>query len=230
MSMKRKMLAVAAVLTLAGGLSTVGTVAASAATPQCGMACLEVYSMKYATPPVNPTNLGFVETVFQGIAAVGVPTGVTAASGSNPAQDLMVPLAGKVSDFYNMGMVSAAVNEHYGPEMAILLEYAPSGQKSGLCVGVATTAYQDEGLSLQLCSTPVTTVWILDRNDSPATARPYFPIINGSETDFTRPFVMTITGNPANQAFTPIILRHLSGGANNVPAKQLWNAHFGPVS
>ena len=35
MSVKSKMLAAAAVVTLAGGLSTAGTVAASAATPQC---------------------------------------------------------------------------------------------------------------------------------------------------------------------------------------------------
>jgi hypothetical protein len=40
----------AAVLTLAGGLSALGTVAASAATLQCGNASVEVYSMKYATP------------------------------------------------------------------------------------------------------------------------------------------------------------------------------------
>ena len=35
MSIKTKMLAAAAILTLAGGLSAAGTVAASAATPQC---------------------------------------------------------------------------------------------------------------------------------------------------------------------------------------------------
>ena len=73
-------------------------------------------------------------------------------------------------------------------------------------------------------------MWIVDTNDSPPTALPYFPIVNGSETDFTRPFVMTITGNPAHQAFMPIIMRHLEGGANNVPANQLWNAAHGPVS
>jgi hypothetical protein len=35
---------------LAGGLSALGTVAASAATLQCGNAFVEVYSMKYAAP------------------------------------------------------------------------------------------------------------------------------------------------------------------------------------
>jgi len=62
MSIKRKVLAAAGVLTLASGLCTVGAVAASAATRQCGGGCIEVYSMKYATP----ASLGFVETVFLG--------------------------------------------------------------------------------------------------------------------------------------------------------------------
>jgi hypothetical protein len=108
MSIKSKVLAPAAVLTLAGGLCTMGTVAASAATPQCGPNCVEVYSAKYATP----ASLGFVETVFLGIPLRGIPTEVRPASSSNPAEDLIVPLGApeKVSDFYAQGMVSAAVN------------------------------------------------------------------------------------------------------------------------
>jgi hypothetical protein len=147
MSIKRKVLAAAAVLTLASGLSTMGTLAASTATPQCGNACVEVYSAKFATP----TSLGFVETVFLGIPVRGVPTEVRPASSSNAAEDLIVPLGGPVhvSQFYADGMVSAAVNEHYGSELAVQIEYAPYGKPTGLCTAVATTAFQDEPLSLQ---------------------------------------------------------------------------------
>jgi hypothetical protein len=227
MSIKTKVLAAAAVLTLAGGLSTAGTVAASAATPQCGNACVEVYSAKFATP----TSLGFVETVFLGIPLRGVPTIVRPASSSNPAEDLIIPLGGPVhvSQFYADGMVSAAVNENYGGEPAVQLEYAPYGKPTGLCTAVATTAYQDEGLSLQPCSTPGTTVWILDIADSAATYPPYFPIVNGSDTDFVHPFAMTILGNPADQLFTPIIMQHLTGNPGSVPANQLWGAAHGTV-
>jgi hypothetical protein len=228
MSIKSKVLAAAAVLTLAGGLSAAGPLSASAATPQCGNSCAEVYSMKFATP----TSLGFVETVFLGIPLPGVPTEVRPASGSNPAEDLIVPPPGRVpvSQFYTDGMVSAAVNQHYGSEPAVQIEYAPYGHATGLCTAVATTAYQDEGLSLQPCSTPGTTVWILDLADSPATAPTYFPIVNGSDTDFVHPFAMSILGNPAHQLFTPIIMQHLTGNPGSVPANQLWGAHFGPVS
>src|SRR5260370_10688730 len=226
MSIKSKVLAAAATLTIVGGLSTAGTLSASAATLQCSAVnktCLEVYSLKYATP----TSLGFVETVFLGIPAVGVPTIVHQANSSDPAEDLIIPLAGTVSQLYALGMVSAAVNEHYGSERAAQIEYAPYGVPTGLCTAVATTAYQDEGLSLQPCSTPGTTVWILDFADSPATAPTYFPIVNGSDTDFVHPFAMPILGNPAHPPSTPIIMRHLIGNPGSVPANQLWGAHFG---
>jgi hypothetical protein len=51
MSITSKVLAAAAVLTLAGGLSTAGTVAANAATPQCGGPCVEVYSAEPCRTP-----------------------------------------------------------------------------------------------------------------------------------------------------------------------------------
>jgi hypothetical protein len=124
-------------------------------------------------------------------------------------------------------MVSAAVNEHYGSELAVQIEYAPYGKPTGLCTAVATTAYQDEGLTLQPCSAPGTTVWILDFADSPATAPIYFPIVNGSDNDFVHPFAMSILGNPAHQLFTPIIMQHLTGNTGSVPANQLWGAHQG---
>ena len=224
MLIKSKVVAAAAVLSLAGGLGTLAAVPASAATPQCGASCIEVYSAKYATP----TSLGFVETVLLGIPLRGVPTEVRPASSSNPAEDLIVPLKGTVSQLYAQGMVSAAVNAHFTNETAVQIEYAPYGHATGLCTAVAVTAYQDEGLSLQPCSTPGTTVWIIDTVD--ASSASAFPIINGSDTDFVHPFAMTILGNPAHQPFTPIIMQHLTGNPSSVPANQLWGDHFGPVS
>ena len=231
MAIKSKVLAAMAVLTLVGGLSAMGTVAARAATPQCGGGCVEVYSAKYATA----TSLGWVETVLLGIPLREVPTEVRPASGSNPAEDLIIPSGRpvRVSTFYAEGMVSAAVNAHYMNEPAVQIEYAPYGKPTGLCTAVAVTAYQNEALSLQPCSAPGTTVWIIDGNDSPATASQmpsHFPIVNGSDTDFVHPFAMTILGNPAHQLYTPIIMRHLMGNPTSVPANQLWGSAFGPVS
>ena len=218
MSIKTKVLAAAATLTVAGGLSTVGTLPATAATPQCGPRCIQVFSAKFITNG-SPD---FVETVFQGVGAVGQPTIVAPPSSTDPAGDLIVPRAGTVSDFFAAGLVSAAVNQHYGSETAVQIEFAPFGQPTGLCSALAATAYQNEGLTLQPCSTPGTTVWIVDRNDSPATGS--FPIVNGSTTDFTHPFAMIIHGNPAHKRFPQIKVQRLRGNPDHVRISQLWGA------
>jgi hypothetical protein len=223
MSIKRKVLATAAALTVAGGLSTAATLPASASTTQCGSACVQIFSKLYGP--------GFVESAFQGIAAAGQPTIVHRASSSDPTGDFINPIGHPVpvSQFYAQGMVSAAVNAHYGSEFAVQVEYAPYGQGTGLCAAVATAAYQNEGLSLQPCSTPGTTVFIIDSADAPA-AKPYFPIVNASTTDFTRPFTMTINGDPALKPFPQITLQHLHGGPAHVPDNQLWQAPPGPAN
>ena len=218
MSIKTKVLAAAATLTVAGGLSTVGTLPATAATPQCGPHCIQVFTAKFGP--------NFVETVFQGVGVVGQPTVVAPASSSDPAGDLIVPRAGTVSDFFAAGLVSAAVNQHYGSEMAVQIEYAPLGKPTGLCSALATAAYQNEGLTLQPCSTPGTTVWIVDRNDSLNTTT--FPIVNGSTTDFTHPFAMIIHGNPAHKPFPQIKVQRLRGNPDHVRISQLWGAIVSP--
>jgi hypothetical protein len=225
MSITSKVLAAAATLAVAGGLSTVGTLPAGAATPQCGPHCIQIFSAKFGTN-ANP---GFVETVFQGVAAAGQPTIVARPSSSDPAGDLIAThpaSGGLVSDFFAAGLVSAAVNQHYGSETAVQIEYAPFGEPTGLCSALATTAYQDEGLTLQPCSTPGTTVWIVDTADSPATAPARFPIVNGSTTDFTRPFAMIIHGNPAHKRFPQIKVQRLRGNPAHVRVSQLWGANI----
>ena len=223
MSIKSKVPAAAAGLILACGLSTGATLPATASTTQCGSACVQIFSKMYGP--------GFVESVFQGIAAAGQPTIVHRASDSDPTGDFINPLGhpAHVSDFYAKGMVSAAVNAHYGNRPAVQVEYAPYGQATGLCAAVATTAYQNEGLSLQPCSTPGTTVFIIDFTDAPA-AKPYFPIVNASTTDFTHPFTMTIHGNPASKPFPQITLQHMHDNPTDVPDNQLWGSESVPAN
>jgi len=225
MSIKTKVLVTAAALTVAGGLSTAAALPAGASTTQCGTACLQISSKMWGP--------GFVESVFQGTPAAGQPTIVHPASSSDPTGDFINPLGHPVpvAAFYAQGMVSAAVNAHFGlPDVAVQVEYAPFGQPTGLCSAVATTAYQNEGLSLQPCSTPGTTVFIIDVADSPSTGFRYFPIVNASTTDFTHPFTMTINGNPAHKPFPQITLQHMHDNPTDVPDNQLWQAPPGPAN
>ena len=183
MLIKSKVVAAAAVLSLAGGLGTLAAVAASAATPQCGASCIEVYSAKYATP----TSLGCVETVLLGDPAARRANEVRPASSSNPAEDLIVPPgAGKVPAVRPGHGVGRGRQRTTANEYAVQIEYAPYGKATGLCTAVAVTAYQDEALSLQPCSTPGTTVWIIDINDSSATAAPSRSSTGRTPTSSTR--------------------------------------------
>jgi hypothetical protein len=232
MSIKGKLLASAVTLTVAGIVSTVGTLSAGAATPACGPRCVSIFSKELG----NYNAPGVVETVLDGKANVGQPSTLMQASSSTPSEDFMprAPGAGLVSDFYAAGMVSAEANSHYGGERATQIEYAPFGIGTGLCVGLATVAYQNEGLTLQPCNVPALTVWILDFADSPATAPAYFPIVNASTTDFSRPFAMDLPQDEvaSDHQILQIHVRHLQflTDAKTLPDRQLWGAHFGPYT
>ena len=221
MSIKRTARAVLAAL-IVGGVSAAGPLSASAATPACGPNCLSVFSPElgtYAQP-------NFVEHVFGGIASVGQPTGLNQASGLDSSEDFINPDPGDVSDYYAMGMVSAEVNSHYGSLTASQLEYAPSGVPSGLCVAAAADPFQREPLSLQPCTVPGRTVWIIGTTLSPATAAAHlFPIVSGATSDFSRPFAMSYPRHVnTDKTLPPIRLRHLQflGRERALPANQLW--------
>ncbi|MFH9969320.1 hypothetical protein ACH4PR_50155 [Streptomyces mirabilis] len=220
MFIKIKPLAAAALLTMAaGGVGTAGAFSASAATPTPPK--FAIFSAKFGTA-ASPN---FIETVSHGVAKASQPTVLNSVSGSNPGQDIIGHRGGPVSDFFKAGLVSAEVNKHYGNLNAAQLEYAPNGVPSRLCVGLEAAAYQNERLSLQTCDTPGATVWIIDTADSPKTAaKGYFPIVNGSTTDYAHPFAMTYYGDPCHKRATdkPIRVAHLLNNPTHVHDNQLW--------
>lgn len=203
-----------------GAASVLTAAPVSAATPGCGPRCIQVFSAKYGTS----SDPRYVETVFGGVAQVGTPAVLAPPSASDPAGDIMVRAGGTVSSFHEAGMVSDAVNERYGSLRAVQLEFAPGGVRSGLCSGLPGAPYQNAGLSLQSCSTPGSTVFIIDTPDSPATAPQHFPIIMGNTTDFEHPFAMTVVGDPAEKDVPQIKIQRLRGNPGNVRANQLWGA------
>jgi hypothetical protein len=251
MSMKSKVIAAAATLTLVGGVSSIATISASAATPSCGRDCLDLFSREFGTH----TTPGYVVDVLRQGAKVGQPVILFRTSNSDPAEDFTVSFQGSTSDFFAADLVSSAVALHYGcipagragsnfpncanaiDDPAFESEYAPYGVDSGLCVGVAATATQNEGVSLQPCGVSSKTVWILDLNDSPQTLRhDYVPLINGSDTNFSHPFVLTYPANgfPTDKPRPQLTTRNLTGFSSgigtpigSVDDTQLWGADFG---
>ena len=147
------------------------------------------------------------------------------ASSSDPSEDI-IPHRGLISAFYAAGMVSERINDHYGNLLGVQQEYAPYGIGTGLCVALASPAYQNEGLTLQPCSVPGVTVFVIDIPDSPSTAAEhYFPIVNASTTDFSHPFAMDLPQDEVTSDQHPaqILLRHLQflGDEKTLPDRQL---------
>lgn len=254
MSIKRKILALAtaAAATITAGAAIAA--AAGAATPSAGPNAVDVFSRAFGT---HKSPLYVLDVLRQG-AKVGQPIILFRTSNTDPAEDFVPSVQGTTADFYAAGLVSSAVALHYGcvpdrpnqpgnfpncisgvaiDDPAFEAEYAPFGVDSGLCVGVAATATAKEGVTLQPCGVSAKTVWIVDLNDSPQTLRhDYVPLINGSDTNFSHPFVLTYpadgfpTDKPRPQVFTASLTGFSDGSGTpvgSVDDTQLWGADFG---
>jgi len=200
MFIKSKVFAAAAAMTLVGGAGAVGVFTvgmAGAATPACGNGCLDFFSYTfgdYAQP-------NFLLDVLRQGEKVGQPVILFRTSNTDPAEDFTIADEGSVSDFNAAGLVSKALDLHYGgagcedydsstatcitfypDDEAYEIEYSPFGVESGLCMGTAATAVNGTEVSLQPCGATAKTTWILDAADAiglplppPTTVAPTLP-------------------------------------------------------
>ena len=256
MSIKSKVLSVAATLALVGGVGTAGVLGAgtaSAATPSCGIACVNLFSYQFGT---HTTPAYTVDVLRQG-EKVGQPIILFRQANYDPALDWTVAFQGTVADFLAAGLVSTAVALHYGciptvtfptcifavNDPAFENEYSPFGVESGLCMGLAATAVTGEGVTLQPCGVSSKTVWILDTYDQQFNFISAFkngvPLINGSDTNFSQPFVLTYPNDstPTDKPRPQLVVTNLTGFSNGfggpqvgtINSNQLWGATFGEL-
>jgi len=224
MSIKSKLLAAVATLTMVGGLATAGALSASAATPSCGRHCIDIFSREFGTH----RSPNFVLDVWRQSAKPGQPIILYRTSNTDPAEDFTVANQGTVSDFFAAGLVSAALNLHYGSDQAYEFEYSPNGVGSNLCIGVASTAANKTPVVLVPCGASAKSVWVVDSQD--AIGRGYVPLINGSDNNFSHPYVLHYPGNghptdtPRPQLNTYQLQKYSNG---TVFDNELWGANFG---
>jgi hypothetical protein len=267
MSIKSKVLATTATLALVGGVGTAGVlgtaVTANAATPSCGNTCVDIFSQEFGhhhTP-------NYILDVFQQHIKIGQPIILYRSSNNDPAEDFRLEFQGTVADFLAAQMITSAFALHYGcipvgqgngdygnfpdcfgldetfNDPAFEIEYTPDGVDSGLCVGVSSTAVQEENVSLQECGASSKTVWAVDLYDQPIESfiLGYYPLINGSDTNFSQPFVLTYpqSGYPTDKPRVSVQVDNLSGYTTGFPPilnypsiddNQLWGADFGPFA
>jgi hypothetical protein len=244
MSIRGKVVAAAAVMTLVGGVSAAGTLTAQAATPSCYQRCIDIFSQKFGTHG-SPS---FVLDVVLQRARAGQPVTLYRASNADAGEDFFIHLQGRVSSFATLGLVSPTLALHYGGfcsrvssvthgcvrhypnDWAYEFEYAPNGVASGLCLGVATTAADGTKVVLETCGASTRTSWVVDAGGK--IGNPYVPLINGSDTSATDPYVLSYPGSTAPfQLSTPQLttwkLQRYPGGRPF--SNQLWSANFGPL-
>jgi hypothetical protein len=223
----KAILAAGVVAAAFGGLGLAGAQTASAATPSCGPGCIDIFSKNFG----SFTNPSFVLDSYKQGDAPGTPVILFRTSNADPAEDFTISDQGSVSDFLQAGLVSSALALHYGcdfslptntcgssapDDFALEIEYAPFGADTGLCAGVSGTATANEKVTLQSCGVSSDTTWIADTVDSCPSNPLYFgeiPLINGSDTNFSQPFVMTYpgTGYPTDNPRPQLYVSNLTG-------------------
>jgi hypothetical protein len=252
MSKMSKIIASAATVVIAGGTGAAGLLTggvASAATQSCGHSCISLYTQQFGKTFVyddqgQRESTGTANILFQ-------------ASNNDPAEDWTVlglsgaqhpghhknwkkteatetssSQADTVTDYYDAGLVSSALNLHYGKDIAFELEYTPYGVGTDECAGVATTPGSGTKVSLQPCGETSKTLWVVDvANVQSYGWKSYVPLINGADTNYDNPYVLTFPGGyptdkPRPQLETKPLVTTSRGGVND---NQEWGVEFGTL-
>jgi serine/threonine protein kinase len=167
----------------------------------CGTSCIALYVPNYGDSDVL------------GVVGSGQSTGqsVDMQPVANIAnQNWIVAFVGTVSAFYTDGLATTAMDQNYPNDEDYEYEYVPYGVYSGLCLGVSGTAQNGTSVTLQPCGVSAATTWVAGAADQSGDV----PLINGTNTNFTQPFVLTANSTSANAATSSL------GGTGN---GQYWN-------
>jgi hypothetical protein len=209
----------AGVLASAAIVAITSQPAAHAATTQCGNHCEDLYDQQEGIDDFIALDSGTVQA--------GLGTQMLAA-GRVSDEDFETINEGTVATFYAYGLVTAAVDAQFGSDTTYQFQYAPDGQGSDLCLGLASNATAGEAVTLQPCGEYVTTVWIdaaADETDG------YVPLVNASESGSTPPLVLDadlIIRQYPFSIVTDLIVNTLTTSNGAYASWQLWRGQAGP--
>jgi hypothetical protein len=220
MSVKAKIATGAAALTLVGGgLGMVGSMTASAATPNCGNDCTQIFSQKYGPQYLLDT--------YQAKSAAGTPIILFQRSNSDPAEDFVVVSEGTVDSYYqhHYHLVTANFDHTYGNDKAYEIQYEPYGLNSNFCLSTWPGEAPQAGylVRLESCGTYSNSLWAADTDTHTA------PAGTGTVTDyrstggaFSYRFTDVALINGADDSFSnPLVLNYPAGNPTDMPRPQL---------
>jgi hypothetical protein len=194
-------IAVAAAAAAAMPLATLALGGSASAATSCTVGISSSTFFNCLTPFNQEFGTDYVLDVYQAHARVGQPIILFKNSTHDGAEDFSYYADGTVDEFYSLGLVSPGVELHYSGDIAFEAEYTPYGRPTNLCVGLPFTARRGTPVVLEPCGSSSKVVWIADGAESncPPTGEGlpdgYVPMINGSDTNFTHPFVLNYPGN-----------------------------------
>lgn len=253
----RALYAVSAAAAITASLS-LGAGAASAATHAkkgtiaCGWGCFNLYSARLGS---SLTQNAFVPGDTGAGGSIGTKVNLHLAGNYRPNGDF-IPT--EIADVWQLCgydfSPTSYVCLNYQNFSVFEVQFDPNGYgTSNLCVGARMPVYQWENVTLQPCGSAANTLWIADPNagyfppgggpddcriptsysDLPVAAGDphinYCPWINGADTNFSNPLVLTLdsgTVNPTNQ-LRLARMQLLSGYA--APSRQLFAFYYGPA-
>jgi hypothetical protein len=186
---RRGIFAGMAAVALAGGAVTAAAPTASAATTQCGSGCFTFASGEYGETYVSAIQSRMPE---QGSVVT------LAGSGAYSGEDFVSLDEGTTTEFWKDGIVSITLAKNWPGYQLYEYEFAPYGQPTNLCIGTAAAAVNGAELSLQPCGVNDQTLWLPETHDA---MNGFEPIIAGSDTRATAPYVMT-AGSPGGALTT----------------------------
>jgi hypothetical protein len=219
-------------------LLTLGSTAAQAAvqhthpnaTPACGFNCFDLSSLVLGTDMIQ-------NAYINGDNGTGGKAGqflnLKTASNSHPNEDFAGANVGDLADYCG-GLISieSYVCVNYPPTYPVYeSNWAPFGNASGLCAGVAAANVDNEPVTLQDCGVSANTLWVGDLIDSTVVnGQLYSPWVNASDPNFSHPLVLTVGGSTGRPSYQLRVsrLNTLTGGV--VPDSQDFTLQFGPVA
>jgi hypothetical protein len=205
----------AAIVAAGFGAGTSGAVAARAVASEavargCGKNCF----LLYARRPGQGFTMNVAMAANNGTGGrVGRLINLQSAAVRGPDGDFTMSFTGRVSQFcgsdgHDFFAQASFVCTHDSAFWVFEAEWAPYGNSSGLCAGVAAPNGMGESITLRRCGVNDRTLWIANQaNGTDGHCRGtknYCPWMSASDNNFRDPKVLTMNGAsaaPGNQLF-----------------------------
>jgi hypothetical protein len=217
--------AVGALLTLGATTGAQASVQAvkPQATPACGYNCFNLSNLTWGRHDIQSAN------AKNGVGSVGNKISLARATDSSPNEDFTGGYVGSVAQLCSESELSPYICNNYGPTSELEgnfpvyeSDWSPYGNESGLCAGVARPAAAGENVTLQDCGVSSATFWVADLAHAHGS---YTPFLNGADTNFTHPLVLTVANTKWGRRLRLERLNLLDN--NYIANEQMWTIGYG---